>query len=166
MKSVMKREYEIDESSWLVRNSRSFPHRACFTLRRVALTVKWGRIPNVWELSFIDRMRQLEKEGLPFNEVLCATLPKLIGVDTSHVLRTWVGRKARHNPEYFTRSISDMFGPSARSVLITLDISVDKQSLFEAKVPKVPPVQSLLVAMQRANTGIVVAQPNMIQVRP
>ncbi len=120
----------------------------------------------MWELSFIDRMRQLEKEGLPFNEVLRATLPKLIGADTSHVLRTWVGRRARHNPEYFTRSISDMFGPSARNVLISLDILVNKQSLLEAKIPKEPPVQSLLVAMQRASTGIMVAQSNRSPTRP
>ena len=160
MKSLMKRKYEVDESYWLVRRARSFSRRALFTLRRAALTFKWGRIPKTWELSFIDRMRELEKTGLTFDEVLRSTLPKLFGVDPSHVLRTWVGRKARCNPERFARSVSGMFGASARSVLGSLDMLVDEKSLFEAKVPKEPPVQSLLVAMQKANGSMIVVQPS------
>ena len=166
MKSLMSRKYEVDESYWLVRRSRSFSRRTLFTLRRTALTFKWGRIPKIWELSFVDRMRELEKEGLPFKEVLRSTLPKLFGVDPSHVLRTWVGRKARCDPEYFARNISEMFGASARNVLISFDVLVDKKSLLEAKVPKEPPVQSLLVAMQRMNAGMIVVQPSRPQGSP
>ena len=162
----MRKRYGVDESYKLVWTSRSFSRQALFTLRRAALTFKWGRVPKVWELSFVDRMRELEKEGLTFNEVLRSTLPKLFGIDPSYVLRTWVGRKARCNPEQFTRNISEMFGASARSVLISLDILIDKQSLLEAKVPKEPPVQSLLVTMQRANAGVIVAQPSKPRGRP
>ncbi len=165
MKSVMKREYEVDESYWLVRRTRSFARRAHFTLRRVALTFKWGRIPKVWELSFIDRMRNLEKEGLPFNEVLRSTLPKFFGVDPSYVLRTWIGRKARCNPERFTRSISEMFGASARNVLISLNRHVDEASMLERKTPKDPPYQSLLIAIRKIDEGMMVPQSSRPQRR-
>ena len=162
----MKRKYEVDESYWLIRRSRSFTRRAHFTLRRGALTFKWGRVPKVWELSFIDRMRELEKEGLPFNEVLRSTLPKLMGEDTSYVLRAWVGRTARCNPERFARNISEMFGASSRNVLTSLDKLVDERSLLEAKVPKEPPIQSLLEAIQRTDAAMMVAQADKPQERP
>jgi hypothetical protein len=154
----MRRKYEVDESYWLVRRARSFARRALFTLRRAALTLKWGRIPKTWELSFVDRMRELERDGLTFNEVLSSTLPKLMGEDTSYVLRKWVGRRARCNPEGFARNIFEMFGASSRNVLTSLDKLVDKRSLLEAKAPKEPPIQSLLEAIQRTDAAMMVAQ--------
>ncbi|MGP8057558.1 MAG: hypothetical protein ACLP9K_08195 [Nitrososphaerales archaeon] len=111
-------------------------------------------------------MRELEKRGLPFDQVLRSTLPKLFGVDPSQVLRTWVGGKARRNPECFVRSVSEMFGASARHVLGSLDMLVDEKSLLEAKVPREPPVQSLLVAMQKAEAGKTVVQPSKPQGNP
>ena len=156
----LRRKYEVDESYWLVRCSRSFAPRALFTLRRAALTFKWGRIPKLWELSFIDRMKELEEVGLTFDEVLRSVLPQLFGEDTSEVLRTWVGRKARCNPERFARSISTMFGASARSILRSIEKLVDEASMLEAKVPKEPPCQSLLDAIQRIDAGMTVAQPS------
>ncbi len=112
----------------------------------------------MWELSFIDRMRELERIGLTLDEVLQSTLPQIFGEDTSAVLRTWVGRKARCNPEQFARNISDMFGPSARNVLGSIDKLVDEAGMLEAKVPKEPPIQSLLNAIQRIDAGMTVAQ--------
>jgi hypothetical protein len=165
MKSPMRRKYEVDESHWLVRRARSFPRRALFTLRRTALTFKWGRVPKIWELSFVDRMRYLEKKGLTFDEVLRSTLPQLFGADTSHVLRTWIGEEARCDPERFARSISKMFGASARNVLGSIDMLVDEASLLKKKAPREPPVQSLLEAMQRSRAGITVAQPSKPQGR-
>lgn len=160
----MSRKYEVDESYWLVRHSRSFSRHALFTLRRAALTFKWGRVPKTWELSFIDMMRELEKTGLTFDEILQSTLPQFLGEDPSQVLRSWVGRKARCNSEWFARSVSEMFGASARSVLASIEMLVDEKSLLEAKVPKEPPIQSLLVAMTRAhalaNAGKTVVQPD------
>ena len=166
MKSPTRGTRDVDELYWLVRRSRSFSRRALFALHRTALTFKWGRVPKVWELFFIDRMRELEKRGLPFDQVLRSTLPKLFGVDPSQVLRTWVGGKARRNPECFVRSVSEMFGASARHVLGSLDMLVDERGLLEAKVPKEPPVQSLLMAIQKANAGKAVAQPNEPQGSP
>jgi len=162
----LKRKYEVDESYWLVRRSHSFPRRAFFTLRRTALTFKWGRIPRAWELSFIDRMREREKIGLTLDVILQSTLPQMFGEDTSEVLRTWVGRRARCNPERFTRSISKMFGASARSVLGSIDKLVDEARLLEAKAPREPPIQSLLDAIQRIDRGMTVAQPKQPRGRP
>ncbi|MGD0478424.1 MAG: hypothetical protein ABSB29_09710 [Nitrososphaerales archaeon] len=135
-------------------------------LRRVALTFKWGRIPKTWELSFIDRMRELEEAGLTFDEILCSTLPQLIGEDTSEILRTWVGEKARCNPERFARSISKMFGTSARSVLGSIKRLADEESLLKKKAPLEPPIQLLLEAIRRSEAGMIAAQPNKPQGRP
>jgi hypothetical protein len=155
----MKRKYEVDESYWLVRESRSTSRRALLTLRRAALFFKWGRVPEIWELSFIDRMRKLQRAGVAFDEVLRSTLPEIFGEDTSLVLRTWVGRKARRNPERFTRSISEMFGASSRNVLGSVDSLVDEASLLQKKVPREPPIQCLLDAIQRADAAMTAAQP-------
>lgn len=140
--------------------------RTLFTLRRAALFFKWGRIPKTWEMSFLDRMKELRKVGLTFDEVLRSTLPQFFGEDPSRILRFCIGRKARSNPERFARSVSEMFGSSARSVLGSIEMLVDEKSLLEAKVPKEPPIQSLLVAMQRANAGKTVVQPSKPQGRP
>ena len=156
----------MDESYWLVRRLRSFPRRFFFVLRRAALTLKWGRVPRTWELSFVDRMRELEEKGVAFQEVLRSTLPQLFGEDTSEILRTWVGRKARCNPERFARSISKMFGASARSVLYSLEKLTDEESLLKKKVPREPPYQSLLEAIQRSEAGMTVVQPDKPRERP
>ena len=155
----MKRKYEVDESYWLVRGSRSFSSRALFTLRKAALTLKWGRVPKTWELLFIDRMRKLEKEGLTFDEILQSTLPQFLGEDTSHVLRSWIGWKANCSPELFAKSISGMFGASARDVLGNVDMLVDEVSLLDKKAPRELAYQSLLDAIQTADAGLTVAQP-------
>jgi len=162
----MKRKYEVDESYWLVRRSRSLSSRALFTLRRAALTLKWGRVPTTWELLFIDRMRDLEKVGLTFDEILESTLPQFFGEDTSHVLRSWIGMEANCSPERFARSISEMFGDSARNVLGNIDMLIDEVSLLKKKAPEEPPIQSLLEAIQRIDAGMTVAQPVKSRGRP
>lgn len=135
-------------------------------LRRAALFFKWGRVPKVWELSFIDRMKELEETGLTFDEVIHSTLPQLLGEDPSQVLRFWIGRKARRNPERFTRSVSEMFGSSARSVFGGIELLSVEMNLFETNVPQEPPYQSLLDAIQRSDAAMTVAQPNGPQGRP
>jgi hypothetical protein len=156
----MRRKYEVDESYWLVLRFRSFSRRALFALRRTALTFKWGRVPKTWELSFIDRMRQLGRKGIGFNEILRSTLPRIFGEDTSHVLRTWVGRKARNNPERFARTVSKMFGASARNVLGSLYRLADEVKPLENRTPKEPPYQSFLEAIERSDAAIAAAEPN------
>lgn len=162
----MRRKYVADGSHWLVKRFRSFLRQVPPTLRIVALTVKWGRIPNPWELSFIDRMRELEKKGLAFHEVLRSTLPQLFGEDASEILGSWMGRKARCNPERFSRTISKMFGASARSVIVSIDRLSDEVSLLEKNTPKEPPIQSLLEAIRKAEEGMTVEQPSKPQGRP
>jgi hypothetical protein len=104
-------------------------------------------------------MKGLEKKGLAFDEILRSTLPQIFGEDTSHVLRIWVGRKARNNPERFARTISKMFGPSAHNVVVGIDRLTDEASLFAKKAHKEPPYQSLLDAIQKSDAAITVAQP-------
>jgi hypothetical protein len=162
----LRRKYEVDDSYWLVRGSRSTSFRFLFALHRAALTLKWGRIPRTWELSFIDRMKGLEEVGLTFDEVLCSTLPQLFGEDTSEILRAWIGRKARCNPERFARTISEMFGASARSVLGSVDKLTDEVSLLMKKAPREPPYQSLLEAIRRSEASTTVARPGKPQGRP
>ena len=163
----MKRKYEVDESYWLVRRSRSFAGRLSFALRRAALTLRWGRVPKVWELSFIDRMRELGKKGVTFDRVLRKTLPELFGEDTSLVLRTWIGKKARNNPERFARAISKMFGASAHPVLGSIDRLTDDESLFQEEAPKDQPLQSLVEVIQKADAKMMVVRPESpIVVRP
>ncbi|MDA4123911.1 MAG: hypothetical protein OK438_00480 [Thaumarchaeota archaeon] len=147
----LRRKYEVDESYWLVLRWRSFSRQVPPTLRRMAYTFKWRRIPKVWELSFIDTMRDLQNAGLTFDEILLATLPHLFGEDPAHVLRTWVGRRARDNPERFARTISKMFGASAKGVLGGIDGLTDKESLLSEKVPQEPPYKSLVEAIQKAD---------------
>jgi hypothetical protein len=162
----MRRKYEVDESYWLVRRSRSFPYRFLFALRRAALILKWGRVPQTWELSFIDRMKELEGVGLTFDEVLRSTLPQLFGEDPSHVLRFCMGNKARCIPERFARTVSKMFGASARSVLSSIEMLSDEVNLLEKNTPPEPPYKSILEAIQKAEESITVVQPSKPQGRP
>jgi hypothetical protein len=155
----MKRKYEVDESYWLVRESRSTSRRALLTLRRAALSFRWGRVPRIWELSFVDNMRKIQRVGLTFDEVLRSTLPQIFGEDNSEVLRIWIGKKARRDPERFARNISKMFGASARNVLGSVDNLVDVESLFAKRVPREPPIQCLLDAIRRADAAMMAAQP-------
>jgi len=111
-------------------------------------------------------MRELENVGLTFDEVLRSTLPQLFGEDPSHVLRFCVGRKARCSPERFARSISKMFGTSARSVLGSIKRLADEESLLKKKAPLEPPIQLLLEAIRRSEAGMIAAQPNKPQGRP
>jgi|GEM_PF-403807 len=174
----LRRKYEVDESFWLIQRWRSFSRRVFPTLRRAALSFsrrapfmlrrtafffKWGRVPKAWELSFVDRMKKLEEAGLTFDEVLRSTLPQFLGEDPSRILRSWVGKKARRNPERFARSVSELFGASARSVLGSIEMFSDEKNMLEKKAPKEPPYQSLLEAIQRSEAGMTVAQPNKPQ---
>jgi hypothetical protein len=154
----LKRKYEVDESYWLVRGFRHFVRQVPPALRIIALTVKWRRVPRPWELSFIDRMRELLRAGLTFDEILSAALPQLFGEDTSHVFRSWIGRKARQNPERFVRSVSGMFGASARSVIVSIDKLTDEANMFERKAPQEPPYQSLLEAIRKSDEAMMLAQ--------
>jgi len=135
-------------------------------LRRAALILRWRRVPKTWELFFIDRMKELEEEELTFDEVLRSSLPQLFGEDPSQVLRFWIGKKARNNPERFARSVSEMFGSSARSVLGGIELLSVEMNLFEMSAPQKPAYQSLLDAIQRSDATMTVAQPTGPQGRP
>ena len=53
-----------------------------------------------------------------------------------------------------------MFRSSARSVLASMEMLSDEVSMLEKKVPKEPPYQSLLEAIQRSDAAMTVAQPD------
>jgi len=150
---TMRRKYEADESYWLVRRWRSGGYHLQLSLHKVTLFLTWGRIPKAWELSFLARMSELEGEGLAFNDVLLSTLPKFLGVDTSEVLRSWVGGKARGKPDQFVRTIHWMFGASARSVLDNIASLADAQDILESSAPRIAAYQSLVEAIKELDAS-------------
>lgn len=142
---------------------RSFFRELLATLRMMGTVIKWGRIPNEWELDFIAKMKVLQKSGIRFDRVLNVALPKLFG-EESEVLTSWIGKKARRSPEKFVRSLSKMWGPSAHSVIISLDKLTDDRSVFEKRVVE-PAYKPFLDAINRADqVAMGLAEPDEPQV--
>jgi hypothetical protein len=141
------------------------------------VTMKWGRIPQTWELDFIVRMKELQKTGVRFDQVLKTVLPQLFGDDTSVVLSSWIGKKATRSPERFVRSVSKMWGPSAHTVIVSINNLTGDPNLFK-KEPLEPPIQSLLEAIKKADeaaltvaererpqsTAMALCRPSMLQI--
>ncbi len=111
-------------------------------------------------------MKELEKAGVRFSRVVNSALPQLFGDDTAHVLRSWVGKKGIRSPERFVRSITKMWGPSARSVIVSINKLTDQPSFLEKKAPEEPPYKSLLDATQKADAAAAVVGPVTPQSTP
>ena len=139
-----------DGSHWFERHLRSIARELPPTLRLIVVTLKWGRIPQTWELDFIVRMKELQKTGVRFDRVLKTVLPQLLGDDTSVILSSWIGNKATRSPERFVRSVSKMWGSSAHSVIVSINKLTGDPNLFKT-VPLEPPIQSLLEAIKKAD---------------
>ena len=159
----LKSEDAVNTSKGFAGRLRSFLRELSPTLRLMALTIKWGRVPNDWELAFIAKMRGLQKSGIRFDRVLKITLPRLFG-EESEILNSWVGEKAGRNPERFVRSVSKMWGPSAHSVIISLDRLTNDKGLFESKAND-PPYKSLLEAIQKSDAAKVAGSDSLIPMR-
>jgi len=119
---------------------------------KLHLIARFRGFPKSYEASFVLKMDRFEQEGIAFLEVLRDTTPKLFGEGPAEVLRRWIGSKARRNPVKFAKTISKMFGSSAKPVLDSLQALADDRAMLAAKVEEVPPVQYLLERM--ASLGI------------
>ena len=150
------KRYVADGSHWLERHLKSIARELPPTLRLMAVTIRWGRIPQTWELDFIVRMKELQKTGVRFDQILKTVLPQLFGDDTSVVLSSWIGKKATRSPEMFVRSVSRMWGPSAHSVIVSINKLTEDPGLFK-KAPKEPVYKAFLDAIKKADEE---AQPS------
>ncbi len=120
-------------------------------LRRTRLTFRWRRVPKVWEMAFIDRMKAAEGKGIAFWEVLGDTLPRIMGVGGTRVLGYWTGRKSMVDPETFVRETAKLFGKSSKQVVRGIMEGLDEGRLLVDKSPEEPKYQSLLEAINRAD---------------
>ena len=146
----LRRKYEVDESKWLVRYWRPKLVRARNAALGLVLIAQWGRLPRSWELSFIANMKDIEAQGLTFDEVLRSTLPSLVGEAPTEILRAWIGRKAWRKPDRFAKTMAKMFGASSKSILTGISQLADPEGMLEMKRPRDPPYQSLIEAIQHS----------------
>lgn len=119
---------------------------------KLRMIARFRGFPKSYESSFVLKMDKFEREGIAFIEVLRDTTPKLFGEGPAEVLRRWIGSKARRNPVKFAKTMSKMFGASAKPVLDSLQALADDKAMIAAKVEEVPPAQYLLERM--ASLGI------------
>ncbi len=146
-----RRKYEVDETSWLVKWGRpklastlTLLQRIPPAVRMLVITMKWGRIPKSWELSFVDKMNSLEGVGISFREVLKEHLPSVLGEAPSEVLGVWLGRSARTDPKAFVKAVEKTFGPSAKGVIVRLSELANPEAMLEERKPVEAPYQSLI----------------------
>ena len=125
--------------------------RGRFNLRRFGLAFRWGRIPKPWEMAFIDRMRAAQNRGVPFQEVLRETLPRMMGVDGTRILGYWAGRRAMIDPETFVRETAKLFGKSSEQVVTQVFDGLDEGKILADSIPEEPKYQSLVDAISRAD---------------
>ncbi len=119
-------------------------------LRKMILIIQWRRMPKNWELSFVNRMKDLEARGVPFHEFLRDNLPFLFGEAPSEIFRAWIGKKSRIYPDQFARTVAKMFGSSAKSIITGLEELADPDRLTEIHKTEEPPYQSLIEAIARS----------------
>ncbi len=136
---------------WMKSHWPQFAAGARFNLRRTRLTFRWRRVPKVWEMAFIDRMRAAEKRGVPFTEVLRNTLPSIMGIDGTRVLGYWTGKKSMLDPETFVRETAKLFGRSSKHVVMGVFDGLDEGKILVDNSPEEPKYQSLLDAINRAD---------------
>jgi hypothetical protein len=102
----------------------------------IVLFFQWGRIPKDWERSFVVKIRESESKGVPFHQIVKATLPSVIGEGPSFVLLRWVGNKGAKGPKQFVKTVEKMFGKSAKSIIVGLNSSLDPDAMLQ--VPEEP----------------------------
>jgi len=111
---------------------RGFAHQG----GNIVLFFQWGRIPKDWERAFVLKIRESESKGVPFHDIVKATLPSVIGEGPSFVLLRWVGKNGAKGPRQFVKTVEKMFGKSAKSVIVRLNNSLDPDAMLQ--VPEEP----------------------------
>jgi hypothetical protein len=109
-------------------------------------------MPKVWEISFVAKMKSMEARGIAFQDVLKKNLPTLFGDGPSEILLRWIGRKNSTQPKRFAKAAGKMFGKSARSIITGLENLADPDKMLEVHEEAEPPFQSLIEAIQRADS--------------
>jgi hypothetical protein len=115
------------------------------------LFVQWGRMPKVWEVTFVDKMKHAESKGIPFQEVLHSYLPSIMGEAPADVLLRWIGRRTRQQPKSFAKVVSKMFGKSAEPIITGLENLIDLDGMLRSRTPVDPPYKSLVEAIRAAD---------------
>jgi hypothetical protein len=136
---------------WLGVHWPVFAARARFNLRRTGLTIKWRRVPKLWEMAFIDRMKVAESMGISLPEVLRNTLPRTMGIEGTRVLGYWTGKKSMLDPETFVREMAKLFGKSSKQVVMGVFDGLDEGKILADRSPEEPKYQSLVDAINRAD---------------
>jgi len=139
----------INGAEKLSKYLKAFVRELIATFRTMDIIIEWGKIPEAWELDFVTRMKNLQKQGVRFDRMLERVLPQLFG-EESEVLTAWLGDKASRSPERFVRAVSKMWGESAHSVIISINRLAEDPSLFK-KGPVEPPYKSFLDAIKKAD---------------
>jgi len=127
---------------------RAFAHQG----QMVVWFFQWRRMPKAWEISFVAKMKSMEARGIKFQDVLKTHLPVLFGDAPSEVLLRWMGRKNRTQPKRFAKAAAKMFGKSAKSIITGLENLADPDKMLEVHKEVEPPFQSLIEAIQRADS--------------
>jgi len=122
-------------------------------LRKTILFVQWRRIPKLWELSFVSKMKSAEAQGIPFPEVLQTNLPLVLGDVPAEVLLRWVGRKARSQPKQFAKVVAKMFGPSGKRIITGLEDGFSPQDMLAVTEEQEAPFQALIDSLERADAA-------------
>jgi uncharacterized membrane protein len=136
---------------WLGVHWPVFAARARFNLGRARLTLRWRRVPEAWEMAFIDRMKAAERMGVPFLEVLRSTLPRTMGIEGTRVLGYWTGKKSMLDPETFVREMAKLFGKSSKQVVMGVFDGLDEGKILADISPEEPKYQSLVDAINRVD---------------
>jgi uncharacterized membrane protein len=136
---------------WLGVHWPVFAAHARFSLRRIGLTLRWRRVPEVWEMAFIDRMKAAEGMGISLPEVLRDTLPRIMGIEGTRVLGHWTGKRSMLDPETFVREMAKLFGRSSKQVVMAVFNGLDEGKILADRSPEEPKYQSLVDAINRAD---------------
>ncbi len=136
---------------WMKSHWPQFVAGARFSLRRTRLTFRWRRVPKLWEMAFIDRMKTAEYMGITFTEVLRNTLPTIMGTDGTRVLGYWTGKKSMVEPETFVREMAKLFGRSSKHVVMGVFNGLDEGKILVDNSPEEPKYQSLVDAINKAD---------------
>jgi len=117
------------------------------------LFFQWRRMPKVWELSFVSKMKSAESQGIPFPQVLQTNLPLVLGDAPAEVLLRWVGKRGRSQPKHFAKVVSKMFGPSGKRIITGLEDRCSPEDMLVVHEENEAPFQALIDSIERADTA-------------
>ena len=130
---------------------RSAGRRVAGQGENIVLFFQWGRVPKEWERLFVAKIHESEARGVPFHDIVKATLPSVIGEAPSFVLLRWVGQKGAKGPRQFVKTVEKTFGKSAKSVIVGLNRSLDPDAMLEVPEEPEEKFRAVIEAIQKAD---------------